>query len=543
MKWAILTLISIFICVCCSQMLEWDQAGNLIAHSFSIWGDWSAHFTFISNILNRGVHWLSGDNPVFYGMPFQYPFLSHLFTAIFSFLTKLDVIHSTFYTSLILLFTLPFVLFYFFTAIGLSIRQSIVANILFLFLGGLQAFDSSLAANEPLTNQFKLGSIFTQPILFELFPQRAFLFGMILLLFGLGYALNQIKLAKFSKIHFWWLALYFSFLSWMHIHSWIAMGTIILFYFLFNLKQKLSGKILYFGITVVSISIPLLYFLLMRTNHQTIATSAANLGWQKWYPGWAQNSNSGIPAAQEMNFLSFWFYNTGIFLPLAAMGKLILWKRKIKIFESPVFVLATAGSFLFLIAEFINVQPYFYDNLKLFTYSFLFFTPFAAVAIDTLFEKKIFIPIALILIGIQSYTALKDYLFYYDQKQTTSFFTKEEFDLAEQFHTLRRSPDSLVIITPKHNHWVPAIAGNPVLMGYPGWLWSWGISYTPREAEVNEVLTGGPHALEVLLKYPVEYIVVNDRDMANQSPVSLSFLRSHYSVLMEQGQWHVFKVR
>ncbi len=522
MKWAILTLISIFICVCCGQMLEWDSQGNLIAHSFSIWGDWSAHFTFISNLLNRGIHWISGDNPVFHGVPFQYPFLSHVFTAILAWVTRMDIVHVTYYSSLALLFMLPFVLFHFFRSIDLTIRQSLLAIVLFLFLGGFQAFDSSLNLNEPFTNQFQSGSVFTQIVLFEFFPQRAFLFGITVLLAGLTFAWNKLKLNQFSKSHFIGLAIYFSLLTWIHLHSWIALGIILLIYYLFNR----SSKVLLFGVVVIAASTPLLYFLIFKNAHQN--------GWQMWYPGWAQNPASGLSGAQEMNPFYFWIYNTGIFLPLAILG----------IFRSRLFVLATTGICLFLLAEFINFQPYFYDNLKIFTYAFLLLSPLAAVGLDSFFQKKHLIPIALLLLIAQTHTATQDYLFFKDQKQTTSFFTQEEFDLAEQFRSLRRSPDSLVLITPKHNHWIPALAGNPVFMGYPGWLWSWGISYSVREAEVNQIFMGGPQTAEILSKYPIEYIVVNDREMVSgRFPVSLSFFRSHYPLLLERGAWHVFKLR
>jgi hypothetical protein len=536
MKWAILTLISIFICICCAQMLEWDHSGNLIAHSYSVWGDWSAHFTFISNLLNRGTQWISGDNPVFFGMPFQYPFLSHLFTAFFSLVTQIDAIHSTYLISLGLLFTLPFVLFHFFKSTELTNRQSILGVILFLFLGGLQAFDSTLNVNEPLTNQFKSGSVFTQIVLFELFPQRAFLFGMILLLGGLIFVRKKIQKAQFTKKHFILFSVYFAFLSWMHLHSWIVMGLLLLVYFIFNIKKENSKNILYFGSCTLLISIPLIYFLIFRTNGEQIT-------WDKWYPGWAQNPKANLDGAQEMSFIRFWIYNTGLLLPLAIVGKWITWNKNKSISENPTFILGTVGSILFLVAILFNIQPYFYDNLKIFTYVFLLLTPFAAIAMDALFTKKAWIPIALILISIQSYTSFQDYLFFKDQRQTTPFLSKEEFDLAEKFKTLRRSADSLVMITPKHNHWITTLAGNPVLMGYPGWLWSWGINYSPREREINEALAGGPHATEIISKYPIEYIAVNDQERVGNFPVSINFLRSQYPILMESGNWHVFKVK
>jgi len=551
MKWAILTLISIFLCVCCWQMLEWDSAGNLIAHSYSVWGDWSAHFTFISSLRERGLHWISGDNPLFYGMPFQYPFLSHLFTAIVSMITRLDVVHATFAVSIVFLFALPFSLFHFFQSIRMSVRQSLIAIFLFLFLGGLQAFDSSLSNAEPLTNQFQSGSIFTQIVLFELFPQRAFLIGMVLLLCGLSYLLRQKDAGTLTRKKIIALALVFSMLVLTHLHSWVAMGALLLVNFIFAfIAAKTSSPreperwkpTLQFGLLVVGLSIPLLYFLLGR-NYASVLNSAPKQSWAIWYPGWAQNSQSGQEFAQNMNLFLFWIYNTGIFIPLAIAGKFILWKRKTKILESPIFILAATGSILFVVAELFNIQPYFYDNLKLFTYSFLFLAPIAAIAIDALFTKKYLIPVALLLIGAQSYTAAKDFMFFKNQKQTAPFLSRKEFDLAEQFKGLRHSADSLVLIAPKHNHWIPTLTGNPVLMGYPGWLWTWGISYSSREAEVNEILLGGPHAEALLGKYPVEYVAIEDHDTAAKQPVNINFFRSHYATLIENGPWHVFSIK
>lgn len=533
MKWTILTLISIFIAYCCSQMLVWDQSGNLIAHSYSIWGDWSAHFTFISNFLNRGIGWVSGDNPIFHGMPFQYPFLSHWITAVFASLTQMNVPHATFYLSMLLLLSLPFVLYRFFNIIGLSTRQSILAIILFLFLGGFQAFDSNLYATEPLTNQFNSGSVFTQIVLFELFPQRAFLFGMIMLILGLTHAIKKVLSNTFTKKHFFFYSLYFSLLSWMHLHSWITMGALLLIYLLFNLKQKNTSRIFQFGTLTLLLSLPLIYFLLLRSNSNT-AHAVSTMNWEKWFPGWAQNPKANLTGAQDMNPLFFWIYNTGIFIPLVLIG------IKLRSSNKLITVLGTTASFLFLVAITFNIQPYFYDNLKIFTYAFLLLSPLAAIGIDALFNRKILIPLGVLLLSIQSYTAINDYLFFKNQKVTAPFYTIEDFELADQFRNLRRSANSLVLIAPKHNHWVSTLAGNPVLMGYPGWLWSWGISYPSREQEVNEALSGSVNALDILKKYSIEYIVVNDRDMAGKTPVSISFLRAHFPILLEKDSWHIF---
>jgi len=206
-------------------------------------------------------------------------------------------------------------------------------------------------------------------------------------------------------------------------------------------------------------------------------------------------------------------------------------------------LLGTVGGILFLVAEFINIQAYFYDNLKLFTYAFLLMCPLASIALDALFSKKYFVPIGVALLGLQIYTATQDYVFFYNRNQSVSFFTKEEFDLTEKFKSLRTSSNALVLINPKHNHWIPALAGNPVLMGYPGWLWTWGISYSAREAEVNEMLSGGSRTLELLTKNTIEYAVLNDQDKVGKAPVSVQFFSDHFPILINEGQWHVFKIK
>lgn len=531
MKWAILTLISILICATCWQMIDWDASGNLIAHNYSVWGDWSAHFTFISAIRERGLGWISGNNPLFFGIPFQYPFLSHLITAAFSLFTGTNVIQATLYSSLLLLFALPFMMNRFFQSLGLSTRQSILSTLLFLFIGGFQAFDSNLSSSDALTNQFKSGSVFTQFILFELIPQRAFLFGLILFLFGFTALIRRKNSSQSSAIL---IAFLFALLSWTHLHSWMAMALLLFVAFIYELFSKRfaserkydQNKILKFGGLVALLSMPFLYFLLFRAGGRT----AQGMEWSIWFPGWAQNSKSGLAEAIDMNFVQFWIYNTGLFLPLVIFG------AKVKARSSLIDISAITGVILFVFSLLFNIQPYFYDNLKLMTYSFLFMSPMAALGIDYFFKSKKLIVIGIALFLTQTYTAGHDYWFYLSQNQSTVFLAKQDFELAQKFKELRRSPDSLVLVSPYHNHWVTTLTGNPVFMGYPGWLWTWGINYRSRENEIAEILSGGPMSESLLEKYPIEYVVVHDHDKkAIQEG-------KRFKSLIDYGPWHIFEV-
>ena len=550
--YALLALLTLYFFICGASEIEWDSQGKLLAHNYGVWGDWSVHFTFISSILDRGVHWIAGDNPLFEGMPFQYPFLSHLITAFFGKILGTDTIATTYWVSLALTALLPWSLFRFYRELGLKDWSSLASTCFLLFIGGFQIFDHALSDRDPLTNQPLLGSVFTQFFIFEFFPQRAFLFGTVFFTLIMTWLLRKIKLNQIKTPQALVCAFLLALSSWLHMHTWIATGCLILFFFavppdLSTIKgaMKLNRKgILQFGSITLLFSALFVSFLLLRK------TGDAQGGpWKVWFPGWAQNAQgqSGLP--QEMNPIWFWLYNTGLFLPLALGGGFYLFRnRKAAPQTYPLlYPFFAAGSFLFIFALFINIQPHYYDNLKIITYSFIFLAPVAAVAIERIYlwaptsRKKIAIGLLTALILLQSSTAISDLEFQRNHKHTTLFFSRDEMFLAEDFKALRSSPDALVLIAPRHNHWLPCLTGNPVVMGYTGWLWTWTINFKPREQKVQEILLGGPHALEDVQELKPEYIVINpNEESVIGHPVNMEFLNSHFPIVLQKYGWTIY---
>jgi hypothetical protein len=419
----ILIAFSIWITWVCASLLQFDTTGNLIAHSYSIWGDWSAHFTFINALRERGFHWIAGDNPLFPGTPFQYPFLSHVITYFFSRITFQDTIHATYSLSLILIFAFPFTLYAVLRKLTLSTWGSLASTLAFLLIGGFQWMDSSLKATEPLTNQFDSASLFTQFILFEFFPQRAFLFGILIFLGAAIYAFQTKVWTAKRKLG---LGTVLSLTALLHIHTWIAIGTALVFLCIFppfDSKRITRKAIFIFGAGIAAVSAAFLYFLLLRGD-----ASSSRLSWTLWYPGWAQNPDTHLTRANEMNFFSFWIFNTGIYLPLALYG---IWlKRKERLFQA----IAASGVLIFLVAELFNIQPYFYDNLKLFTYSFLFLCPFVGIALESIagiakLPRFVGAAIAGMLLALQISSGAMDLHSFQEGIQNTRFFSSEEFEM------------------------------------------------------------------------------------------------------------------
>jgi uncharacterized membrane protein len=77
-------------------------------------------------------------------------------------------------------------------------------------------------------------------------------------------------------------------------------------------------------------------------------------------------------------------------------------------------------------------------------------------------------------------------------------------------------------------------------MGYAGHLWSQGIDYAPREAELKRMYAGAPDAESLLAKHGVEYVVVSPLERG-ATRVNEQFFRRFMKV-GETGGYSLYKV-
>jgi uncharacterized membrane protein len=76
-------------------------------------------------------------------------------------------------------------------------------------------------------------------------------------------------------------------------------------------------------------------------------------------------------------------------------------------------------------------------------------------------------------------------------------------------------------------------------MGYPGHVWTHGLEFGPREAEIKQVYSGGPNARAVLAKYGVSYAVVGplERNLNLNEPFF-----SQFQLAGEVGGYRLYKI-
>jgi hypothetical protein len=118
-------------------------------------------------------------------------------------------------------------------------------------------------------------------------------------------------------------------------------------------------------------------------------------------------------------------------------------------------------------------------------------------------------------------------------------FEAEQMRVAERIKQ-RIPPRALMLCAPIHNS-VLALAGRPMLMGYPGHLWSHGINFSARERDVNLMYQGGAPAARLFQLYGVEYVVVGPVEISEFNADEEWFAENYEAVIDEAG-YRVYRI-
>jgi uncharacterized membrane protein len=78
-------------------------------------------------------------------------------------------------------------------------------------------------------------------------------------------------------------------------------------------------------------------------------------------------------------------------------------------------------------------------------------------------------------------------------------------------------------------------------MRFPGHLWSHGIDYADREADVKRMYAGGADADSLLQSYGVDYVIISPEERSSVAPNEAFFKK--FPVVATVGQDIVYKVK
>ncbi|HEX2034440.1 MAG TPA: hypothetical protein VHS99_09670 [Chloroflexota bacterium] len=518
-----------------SGALTYDAQGLWAGH-VNLWGDWSLHLGDTASFAYGGN--LPPQQPRLVGHAFAYHYLA-AFTGAMLVTLGLDAaaalsLHSFVFSVLIALGLLAFG-----RRLTGDTGVAALALVLFLLGGGLGWLVTVAAAagsteglrallQHPWDEQAQRAANFQwKDVYFNLImPQRAYLYGLPLALLVLTLLFAAVQ--QQGRTHYLVAGVVAGLLPLAHLGTLLALALLTPALALLFPSRR---WVLFFAAWVV-IAAPQLG-LLLGSEHQAGAVRL-QVGWMAGDDAWPW----------------FWLKNLGFFLPL--LGLALVRRRGMPV---PGYRFLWAFMPVFVAGNLVVFQPWAWDNTKIFVYWFLGVCILVAALLAHAWRAHPVHPeqdvmhsvraaaVHGLVAGAVLVMTLPGLLANLDQllgKDRHLLLTAEELRVAAAVReqTPRRSVFAVGL---QHNHPVTVMTGRPVVMGYPGWLWTHGYDYTERERDLRTIYAFGPNAPELLKKYGVSFLVMGPTERQQLGGDSAAY-RQHYRTIVRSANYEVFAV-
>lgn len=488
------------------QWFQTNPAGWSAGHVF-IWGDWAAHLGYVHHFRWQDPTWWWQTFPSLSRAPFMYPPLSSLLTTgiwwILDHLLKSDA-------ALWLAMVTPvwvggivsvYLLWKAGQIIGLKpIAAAWATTGLILsasfgwlrWLGEAMGWLSTLTIGWPHdfpSKDFDHGFAWVNPIVSMFVPQRSFALGFPLWLALTALATHALlKSEKISNRAAVGLGMalgggsFFLFLA--HVHGTLVLAWCAAWWFAYNLK---SWRVFIPWATIAGLLI--LSWVILIWQGSTGSGLIWHLGWM---------------TAQPVTFLgiaSFWLWNWGFIVPLGLVGWIYLLFNKDRAYARTGQLL-TPLILLWPLGNVVQIQNWSWDNSKVFIFSMFGFIAAIALALQREWPKiskylkiVIYLVITLHLVG-----GIIDLAFLLRWPGPNwMMLDRNALTFAQQIRNVVPS-GSPVVTAPVHDHPVSVAGGRSAWIGFPGWIWSYGLAGSDRENQLLTIYGSDGNAQQEILR-------------------------------------------
>ena len=279
---------------------------------------------------------------------------------------------------------------------------------------------------------------------------------------------------------------------------------------------------LYFFAVAIVVSVPEVLWLANTGGVNTRSYLA-------WQPGWDHGQH---------NVVWFWFVNTGLFIPLLVIA--LLWRRGTFKLPPRLVRFYVPFIFCFIVPNLIKVAPWIWDNIKVLFLWYVASTPIVGLLLARWWQQRSLLRwLAPAVLATLLLAGGLDVL-----RVVSEAPEYREFDApgiaAASLISAQASPRALVLHAPTYNSPV-FLTGRRSLLGYPGWMWSRGLDYSQRSADIERIYSGEPEADALLRKYNVDYVLVGPLELASFK-VNEQFWSKHKRV-SPAGAYRVYQIR
>ena len=519
------------------------RSNGLYAGYVNIWGDWAAHLTFAGSFAYG--HNFPPEYPIdpgnHLGYPFMIDFLAANLVPLGSSLTSALVL-----TSGLLGLAFPAVLYLATSRFAGGRAAAAIAVFVFLLSGGvgfvllvgdLQLFGIGALVHLPreYTLNRDINFQWLNPVLAYLVPQRTTLFGFSLALI----TLVMLWLAVRER-HGWRVFLFAGVVAGLmpafHVHAYGTVIALSAFWAAFNRRREW----LTFFVPALVLGAPVLYWMWPPANNSVCGAAPSlngycfELGWLSWLD-WSLHGALFFP----VDFAWFWIKNLSAFIPLLIAAHFV------QRWFPTAFGKWFAPMWLwFLVPNVIVLQPWDWDNTKFFIFWALLGSVMVGGILAGMFKRgrrmALAASVLLVLLGL---SGALDLARASDATVSSYQFTDTKGVQVADWVRHNTPPDAVFVVADEHNNPIPTLGGRRVLVGFPGWLWTYGLGdYTQKGVDEVAILRGDLHTPDLVDRYGVDYVLIGPQELAPPRSADLEYWRQHGTLVYSNGEYSVFKV-
>ena len=443
----------------------------------SSWADGAAHLSFMSTFAYRDS--FPTQHPLFIGKSFNYPYVADMLGAL---LVRMGMPLYVSYNLMGFLLSMFLVTMVWKLYKRLFEKEmvAIISGMVFFFGAGLTAVGNWVDPS--------LKSIFdtydwVDVISAQIMPQRALILGMPVGILIFLWIFDFYQNKKISNCKLFCTGLLTGLMSMIHVHSLMALFFVISFLFVADVwkGKKIRSGWIWYGVPAVVVGVSLVLRQVGQFDRNFFS----------FLPFWLVNSKDDV-------LWWFWIKSWGVWPIIAFLGFKKINKNTKIVFYPFLLLFVTLNMFTF--------QPYDWDNTKLFLWIYLFFSGVVGYWLVKTYGQKRWLVGGVFLMLIFSGLIDASKLLIPQDDPVLYLFSFQDMEMMRVVRE-KTLPNSVFVTSNYHLNPIPVLTGRQILMGYPGWLWTYGIDYIDREWDVESIYSGGDRARALMNDYGVDFVV------------------------------------
>lgn len=521
------------------QAYVYTPAG-LFAGYVNIWGDWAAHLSFAGSFAYG--HNFPPEYSIDPGHRLGYPFMVDYLAADlvplgFSLTSALVATTAT------LGLAFPAVLYLAAQRFAGGRAAAAIAVFVFLLSGGLgfvylvgDIQRGGLGVLTHLPREYTLNRDLNfqllNPVLAYLVPQRSTLFGFSLALILLVVIWLAVR-ERLGWQPFLFAGVVAGITPVFHVHAYGTVVALSAFWAAFHRRREWLA----FFVPAVLVGVPILVWMWPAAN-TSLCGDLPSIHGYCIQPGWlsfADWQRDG-PAWIGWDFAWFWIKNTSVFIPLlVAAHALHRWiPTGFTTWYAPMWL-------WFAVPSLVILQPWDWDNTKFFVYWALLGSVLVGGLLAGMMRRGRLAAAAacvmLVLLGLSG--AL-------DLSRASNFslssvqFTDTGGLQVAAWVRDNTSPTAMFVVADEHNNPIPTLTGRRELIGYPGWLWTYGLpDYMQKGSDAKLILDGAPSTPDLVRKYRIDYVMIGPQELTRGA--SRAYWGEHGTLVYNNGEYAVYR--